>query len=204
MNVAKLNEASSNRQDDLRELTKELFDVHIRYQEKLAEMRATHIEALAKAEASRLDSIRQVDREDVNKTAAQALNAIQTLAQNTSVTAETLRTQVATTAAAAANQLSTITAEINKRLSALELSSSEGKGKQSYVDPQMDRLTKVVEDLAKAQQQGTGKQQGSTATWAAIIGGVGLVGSIWYLGSQLKPTPQIVYSSPPVTSTPGK
>lgn len=123
-NVIALTKAESKRQDDLRDAAKELSDAKIAHQKEIGDIRERHQEQLRKAESERLDSIRQVDREDVNKTAAQALSAIATLAAATSTTAETLRSQVATTAQAAATSLTNSMGEVNKRLSALELSSS--------------------------------------------------------------------------------
>ena len=167
-NVISLVEAESRRQDDLRAAAKELSDVknaHVKeigdlravFQKQISDMRERHAEALRKAEADRLDSIRQVDREDVNKTAAQALSAIQTLASTTNTTAETLRTQVATTAQATATTLTNITGEINKRLSALELSSSEGKGKQTVADPMLENLYKEMRSLNESRAGGAGR-----------------------------------------------
>jgi hypothetical protein len=177
-NVKDLSEAANARQDDLRNLTKELYDAKIACIKEMGDLRERHQRELDHAESERLDSIRQVDREDVNKTAAQALSAIQTLAATTNTTAETLRTQVATTAQATANTLTTITGEINKRLSALELTSSEGKGKQTVADPQMEKLTALVEMLARNQATGTGKSEGISMVGALIMGGVALIGGL--------------------------
>lgn len=172
VNVAKLNEASSKRQDDLRDSAKELWEAKFAHIKEISDLRAVHAAQLAKAEADRLDSIRQVDREDVNKTAAQALVAIQTLAQTTNATAETLRTQVATTAAAALSQLTLATAETNKRLSALELSSSEGKGGRAVADPALDKLVNRMEDLLKASALGEGQSKGISMATAVVVGAV--------------------------------
>jgi hypothetical protein len=204
-NVLDLVEAANKRQDDLRQAAQAMAELRATHQHELGEMRAKHQRDLAMAEAQRLDSIRQVDREDVNKTAAQALAAIQTLATVTSTTAETLRTQVATTATAAANQLATITGEINKRLSALELSSSEGKGKQAYVDPQMDRLSNLVEALARAQANESGREKGMSTSWAVLLGAVSIAAAMWGIfGRGAAPAvaaPQVVYVPAPATST---
>lgn len=177
-NVLDLVEAERRRQDDLREAERRYFDAENAHVKEMAAMRAMYQEKLDAAESARLDSIRQVDREDVNKTAAQALSAIQTLAATTGTTAETLRTQVATTAQATANALTTITGEINKRLSALELTSSEGKGKQTIADPQYERLSMMVENLTRAQATGSGKSEGISMIGALIMGGVALIGGL--------------------------
>lgn len=137
-NVLDLVAAGATRADDLRELNDRRLDAEIRIiatqvscAKEVALLRVDHHRELRKAESERLDSIRQVDREDVNKTAAQALSAIATLAAATTTTAETLRGQVATTAAAAQMSLANSMAEVNKRLSALELSQSSGGGEKA-------------------------------------------------------------------------
>jgi hypothetical protein len=110
----------------------------------------------------------------VNKTAAQVLNTVQTLAVTASTTAETLRNQVATTALQAANQRAQDQAETNKRLSAVELALSEGKGKQTLSDPATERLIAEVAALRQQQAQGSGKSIGMNQLWGYIIGAVGL------------------------------
>jgi hypothetical protein len=188
-NVLDLSEASNQRQDDLREAheklvqaelrhIKELAEVRDKNQSDLAHVREKHQMELRRAESERLDSIRQVDREDVNKTAAQALSAIQTLAATTNTTAETLRTQVATTAQSTANVLTTITGEINKRLSALELAGSEGKGKSALSDPMMEKMIARVETLLSTGDKSTGKTAGINWTAALIVGGISLFATL--------------------------
>lgn len=177
-NVKDLADAAADRQDDLRTLTKELFEAKCVHIKELGDLREKHQRQLARAESARLDSIRQVDREDVNKTAAQALGAIQILQAQTNTTAETLRAQVANTAATIANQLTQLFAESNKRLSALELSGSEGRGKQLVTDPQMDRLASLVEKLVTTQATGAGKSEGVSSSWAILLGVVGLLGGL--------------------------
>jgi hypothetical protein len=219
-NVIALTEAANQRQDDLRACTKELSDAKLFYQEKIGDLREKHQAELRNigeehqrvlrlAEAQRLDSIRQVDREDVNKTAAQALNAIQTLAQTSNTTAETLRNQVATTAAAAANQLATTTGEINKRLSALELALSEGKGKQLVEDPQLARLSALVEKVASAQVAGFGKSAGISASWTILVSAASFIVMLILIGTFIfitmrQPAPPIVVQPPAATVPTGR
>lgn len=166
-NVLDLVGASNLRQDDLRDLIKELHGArldHIREISEIrsdclketSELREIHAESLRKAESERLNSIRQVDREDVNKTAAAAQMAIAALATNTSTLAETLRNQVAAVAAAAETRRTADNQEITKRLSALELTYSEGKGKQTLADPRLDRLIETVERLQIGSSRGEG------------------------------------------------
>lgn len=168
-NVKALSAAASQRQDDLRAAAKELSDTKIAHQNEIGELRERYQEALRKAESERLDSIRQVDREDVNKTAAQALSAIATLATATTTTAETLRGQVATTAQAAATSLANSMGEVNKRLSALELSSSEGRGKQAVESPQFMELIAEQKRLTAAMIGNAGQSTGAKNLWGYMI-----------------------------------
>jgi len=186
VNVQALNEASVKRQDDLRQADRELTDAKLahlkevseltaKFTRELGEVREVHAKELSLAEAGRLNSIRQVDREEVAKSAASQLTAIGTLAAQTTATAETLRTTVATTAAAAETRNSVQYQDTNKRISALELTSSEGKGKQTLADPQMERLTELVAALARSQATGAGQGHGQTQVWGYVVGGLGLI-----------------------------
>ena len=177
-NVLNLVEAAILRQDNLREYAEKLADAKADFTNKIAELRAIHQRELDVAEAQRLDAIRQVDREDVTKTAVQALTAIQALAATTTTTAETLRTQVATTAQAAQNQLATITNEINKRLSALEQTSFEGKGKQQLADPQMLELLAEMRSLRAASSVVAGGQEHKTEQRSTMLFVAAIIGAL--------------------------
>lgn len=184
-NVIALSKAATERQDDLREEFIKYVEAGLQHVKEMVALRAEHAkelrtlesensETLRRAEAARLDSIRQVDREDVNKTAAQVLNSVQTLATTTTTTAETLRNQVATTALQAATQRAQDQAETNKRLSAVELALSEGKGKQTVADPALVALAANVERLANAQAGGAGRGEGADRLWRYIAAGLGV------------------------------
>ncbi len=150
-NVIALTAAANKRQDDLRTVTRELVDRDLAHIKELAAIRAEHQRALDAKESGRLDAIRQVDREEVIKAAASAQQAIATLAASTSTVAETLRAAQAQIAAASENRQVAFASEMSKRMSAVELSLSEGKGKQTVVDPQLVKLTDLVETLARTQ-----------------------------------------------------
>jgi len=180
------------RVDDMMELRAQLADEKIQRMERewvhldrLQEMRGIYEEKLRQAEAARLDSIRQVDREDVNKTATLNMSAIHTLQTQTITMAETLRTQVANTATTLANQLAQLFAESNKRVSALELTSSEGRGKQAVADPAMERLAAMVEKLAQFQQAGAGKSEGLHMGWVLIGGAISMVVGLLLIATTL-------------------
>jgi hypothetical protein len=153
-NTHDLNEASSQRQDDLRVASDKfnaaaivnlttINQIHIGYLKEIGGIHEHYAAQLRESEADRLDSIRQVDREEVNKTAGQAQTAITTLANQTNVLAETLRNQVATTAQQANQQRAIDNAEVNKRVSALELSSSAGKGKETGISASQQMLIAI-------------------------------------------------------------
>lgn len=181
-NVKALALASADRQDDLRDLNDRRIDAEIRVlavkvecMEEMANLRADFAEKLSRAESGRLDSIRQVDREEVAKTAMQANTAIDRLATAATTTAETLRNQVATTAQAQADSFSNSMGEVNKRLSQLELTSSEGKGKQTATDPVMVELVAEVKALRTSGANKTGESAGAKSLWTYIAVGVGLL-----------------------------
>jgi hypothetical protein len=242
-NVMDLFDAGSKRQDDLREITNRLYDDAMRHlhevtdlraynTEFIANLRAVHQTELRMAEASRLDSIRAVDREEVTKAAAAASQAIATLAQQTTSLAVTLRSQVDTVATAVENRQIAFSEGVNKRLSALELGFSEGKGKQTVTDPQIEklaeavgalvrmqaeekgkatvsdpaliRLTEAVGVLIKTQENTTGRGQGINSLWIFIIGGAGLFLTVLTIGGFLivRPAASPVYMQAPAQVQP--
>jgi hypothetical protein len=200
-NVKDLSEASNIRQDDLRDLTKELFDVNVAHVKELGALRASHQRELSKAESERLNAIRQVDREEVAKSAVTANTAITTLAKQTTDLQTTLQKQTADIAVAVEQRQSAFASDTNKRLSAVELALSEGKGKQQVADPQIDRMALMVEKLVAAQATGTGKSEGLSQGWA-ILGGAILLALAIYSGvfksaapapiPVLAPAPQVI------------
>lgn len=177
-NVIALSAADNRRQDDLREAERRYNDLRSEHQQEIAALRAEHGKELAAKESSRLDSIRQVDREEVTKTAASANLAIATLAKQTTDLASTLQNTVQTTAGAAETRRATDMAEVNKRVSALELSSSEGKGKSAISDPALIELTAELRTLTKLQSTSGGRSLGVNATIAGVVVVVTLIVSL--------------------------
>src|SRR6185503_58077 len=139
-NVIALTEAANKRQDDLRLASEQFFGSKIDALSSRIDDFARAQAKLSKKESQRIDSIRRVDREDVNKIAATA-----------TTTAETLRAQVATTAGAAQTSLANSMAEVNKRLSAVELSLSEGRGKATVESPMMAEMVSELKALRREQ-----------------------------------------------------
>jgi hypothetical protein len=213
-NVIALNEASVKRVDDLMAAeSRRVADV-LALTEKLNEERAVHLQDVAelrekhridrdalvsdysaqlkRAEAGRIDSIRQVDREEVAKTAAANQLATAALDATTKQLAATLQQQVGTVAQAAEARQSTFATEVNKRLSALELSSSEGKGRQIVADPALAEAMSDMKRLLTLQATGSGKAAGVSGVWLAVVGAVGFLATLLSMGA-------LIYS---LTSTP--
>lgn len=173
-NVKALSEAANKRQDDLREAFNQTMAAELRHIKELAELRAHHQRELDKAESERLNAIRQVDREEVTKSATTALTAIQTLAATQTTQAQSLATQ-----------LGILTAEINKRISALELASSEGKGKQGVSDPMMEKLMSRMDSLLETRSTDSGRSIGANWLWGIIVGGLAFIGMAIGIGSAI-------------------
>lgn len=197
-NVLALVRAAERRQDDLRTAAKDLYEsrsacakeigtMRAEYQNELRKLDAAHQTELRKAESERLNSIRQVDREEVSKTAVSANTAITTLAKQTTDLQTTLQKQVADTALAVEQRQSAQYSDTNKRLSALELSSSEGKGKQTIADPALADMAEEIRALRMAQTVTIGKGQGSQAVWGYVVGAIGVIGIIITIISTLRP-----------------
>lgn len=171
-NVLLLVEAAALRQDDLREAEVRYNDLRDSHKQAIANLRELYQEKLAEKESSRLDSIRQVDREDVNKTALAAQQAIKTLADQTTALKDTLQLQVANAATMVENRQQAFATEVNKRLSNLELQYSEGKGKSDVRDPAMDELIKAVGMLASQKNQDTGRGDGMSSMAGWVLSGI--------------------------------
>lgn len=184
-NVIALVEAETKRQDDLRASAKELSDTKHAHQQEIGALRETYQEKIQRAEAGRLDSIRQVDREEVAKTAVAANTAIMTLAKQTTDLQQTLAKQVTDTAAAQEARYSAQYSDTNKRLSALELASSEGKGKQTLSDPQMAEVLAEVKILREARTSATGHQTGGADTWKWVALLIGVIASVLLILSRI-------------------
>lgn len=223
-NVADLNHAAKERQDDLREYSERLMtseigrlDAHVDHLKELGIIRAAHATEIRQMETERLDSIRQVDVLARNTAADRAADAIQALAATTATNAENLRTALANTAATIAKQTEDArqsTAKVvsdqfealTRRTATLEATAYRGEGREKFADPQMDKLMAVVNDLALAAKQGTGKSEGYNAAWVIVVGAIMMVLSIagtaiafavMSRSSNPAPASQVIYSQPP-------
>lgn len=201
-NVIALSLAANQRQDDLRELTNRLMDSELRRLEEKAILRAEFAKEIQALESNRLNAIRQVDVLAVSTAADRAQAAIQTLAAQTTANAENLRNALTVTANTIASQTAATVGAITERLSALEKSSYEGKGKQAIADPQLAELVSEMKSLRVSRDTGVGKSEGISASWAFVVAVgtliLGLLGALGYSSaksSNAPPfiSPQIIY-----------
>jgi len=186
-NVIALSEASNRRQDDLRILTKELFDAKISHVKEISELRAEHAKEIGASETSRLNAIRQVDAQAVSTAADRAQTAIQALAVTTSANAENLRNALATTATTIAAQTAATVTAITERLAALEKSSYEGKGKAGIFDPMQAEMLAEIKALRVSQSQGTGRVEGVKDFRDYVGWGIAALLGLVALAQYLKP-----------------
>jgi hypothetical protein len=206
-NVAKLNEASNKRQDDLRDASDRFNAAALSHVKELAKLRDEHYKEIRDSEAKRGDSVRRVDVEATKTEWERAQQAIQTLASQTTVNAENLRNalnstavsmakQVSDTAIATAKQTADSFGEITTRIAALEKAYYEGKGKEAVSDPMMAELVSEMKILRESRNVTAGKGEGVSNTWAiigAVLGtlagialvGIGIVGIVMGLQSKL-------------------
>jgi hypothetical protein len=192
-NVLDLVGAAVLRLSDMMQLQAKLTDEKILrmereyvHQEKMAERERAFSAEIRKMESDRVDKIRSVDVANAAATAAQLLSAVNNLAVTADRTAETLRNQVAATAQAAAANLGALINPVIERVAILEKTAYTGLGKSSFADPQVERNTQLLEALARAQAQTTGKGAGLNMAWLAltglaalVFGAVGAGGVVW-------------------------
>lgn len=185
-NVLDLVQAANRRQDDLRAETtnrlntelacvKEISNLRASHVQEISMMRADHSEKMAMAESKRLDAVRAVDVTNVQTAATASLAAIQRLAETTATNADNIRNAMTATATAVAQQLANTVGLITERISALEKSSYEGKGKSTITDPAMEQLLLEVKRLAGVQSGSAGKTEGINAVWLILVAALAIL-----------------------------
>lgn len=127
---------------------------HIR---EVIDLQMTHARELAVAEAKRIDAIRAVDVGAVATAAERASQQATVLANQVATSAETLRALVATTANQVATALQNTSQQLTDRISLLEKSQYEIRGRGSVADPALEALAAEVRKLALAQSESVGK-----------------------------------------------
>jgi hypothetical protein len=156
-----------------------------------AKLRAEFAAAIAATEKARVDAIRLVDKNAVDVATAQAVATATALAKTVQDSAavlstqgtrqaEDLRTLVATTAAEQSRNLQQQFTALTTRISALEQTGAEGKGRQLPQDPVITALTTQITTLATRQAQTASAEQGRSDIIGWIVGGVGML--IAFLG----------------------
>ena len=151
-------------------------------------LRTDYERRLAEAEAKRIDAIRAVDVNAVSVAAQRSSDQASVLAAQVQQSAEQLRTQVAqsaealrslvaSTAASQAASLQQLVGGLSTRITTLEQAQYEGKGRSAYADPQIAELLTKVDVLSQRAAVGTGKSEGISAAWAAVIaiGGIAVL-----------------------------
>lgn len=178
-NVFDLVDAATKRQDDLRELTDRL-------RAEMDVLRDNHSKEIRELESKRLDANRQFDQLSVRTESERAATAITALAATARQIEETLRAMVTSTAATLAKQTADTFTAVTDRIGKLEITQSEGRGKDTVSDPQMADLLMAVKALSQAQSVGVGKSLGGSQFWGYLVGAIGAVAALLMLLDRLK------------------
>lgn len=203
-NVKALVILEARRQDGLREASdkfnaaaiasiKALFDTEIRNTKDVMALRAESDEKLRIAESKRIDAIRAVDVNAVAVASQKADQQANTLAASVTSSAEALRKSQADSAERLANQITTTAATqlqnqqqqfagvtslitgLSTRITTLEQSGAEGKGKAGVSDPAYQAMLAEVKKLSDAQTASLGKSEGVSVSVAMMMGIIGLL-----------------------------
>jgi len=149
-NVLRLVEDTAKRQDDLRrseiqrleeritsnfESVKQINEDGVKRIEELLSVHFDFIKQASKAESERIDGNREIDNKAVSVAAAKAETQAAILANNVATLAETLRKSVETTATTIALQLQQTSTQLIDRISLLEKSQYENKGRSGISTP---------------------------------------------------------------------
>lgn len=173
----------------------------IQHIKEVAELRAEYQEKLTLAESKRIDAIRAVDVAAVAVAGERAGAQATVLANQVSTSADALRTLVASTSTTLATQQQAIVQALSERLTALERSQYEGKGRSAYSDPQMEDMVKELRSLREARSEGTGKGQGISSVWTVFLGAVAAISILYAMYTSSVKSVQPVYAPAPTTQT---
>jgi hypothetical protein len=172
-NVVALVKAEAARLDALRKAAvlriDDLRKAESRRVDEVATLRADYEEKLRSAEAKRIDAIRAVDVNAVSVAAQRSSDQASVLANQVSQSAEALRTLVSTTAATVAAAQQQLGNQLSARITTLEQTQYEGKGRQSFADPQMVQLISEVKALNSQRQGDSGRTVGRNEVIAWIV-----------------------------------
>ena len=177
-NVLDLVEAMATRQDDLREANNRYVESAVLHIKEMMALRAEHAKDIGELESNRLNAIRQVDVLAVSTAADRAQAAINALAATAAADAQKLRDTLTATAQTNATTLAATVTTITERISALEKTSYESKGKSALSDPQMVDLLAEMKSLKETRANVTGKVEGIGHLWGWLVGIVGLLAAV--------------------------
>ena len=200
-----LQDASTLRIEDLRELdNKRLDDLRRAENRRIDEqalLRAEYQEKLSMAESKRIDAIRAVDVAAVAVSSERATAQATVLANQVATSADALRTLVASTSTTLATQQQAVVNALSERLTILERSNYEGKGRSTFADPQLEELAKEMKSLRESRSEVTGKGQGISLVWTVFLGGIAAI-SILYAMYTSSTKPATVVIPAPQTQQP--
>ena len=206
--IEKLNAAEIRRIDQIDKLRSELND-------KLSTKEADRINAMRLLDVGAAADLQRRTTDSANNLQTQTATLATDLRTQTALLAENLRTLVLNTAtqqAAAAKQTSDDQKknvdDLSKRLTTVESSLSEGRGKQAVSDPALSQLVLEVQKLSQrnADQNGVGQGRTDMAGWiAAGVSGVLIIliasgGLVVVLMRQPSPVP--AYEGPIYATSP--
>lgn len=194
-NVLDLVEASIKRLDDIAHLRTELADEKVHRLER----EAIWLEKIVTLRAEHQTTLRTVDQATARTETERASRAVDTLATQNQNAALTLRGAVDTSASQLALQLEQRFSAATERIAALEKSSYMGAGKQAVADPQMERLSQLVEALTHSRDTRDGKSEGISATVAMMITIIGLLLGLFYFANR---SPAATVVTTPYTPAP--
>lgn len=177
-NVMQLVLAAVKRLDDLREADNRRID-------ETLHLRSEFYERLDTAESRRIDAIRAVDVNAVAVASERQAAAATVLANQVAQSADALRTLVSTTAAAIAEQQRQQMTAVTDRLTVVERSQYEGRGKELVGDPMMAEFIREMKTLRESQNVSRGKGEGFSASWAILIAAAGFLLTLLTIGSIL-------------------
>jgi hypothetical protein len=170
-----LRSLETKRTDDLRAAESRRID------EQLV-LRSEYQDKLAMAEAKRIDAIRSVDVNAVAVASERASAQAAVLANQVAQSADALRTLVASTATTMATQAATAAQQFTERLTLLERSQYEGKGKNLVGDPQLAVLMEEVRVLNAQRTTSQGKSEGVHASWLILTGAIAAIATLISVG----------------------
>jgi hypothetical protein len=170
----------SEKRDELRIVDKEVQNLHISYQEKLAAAETRRIDDMAELRRGYEDRIAEDLKVGVKTTsdqlAGQLIKETGSLAGQISTLNIQLTNQITTLTTSFTNQVAALTASITPRLADLERFRWEVGGKTSVTDPQITadlvRINAMLKVLSESKDVGVGVKKGSDAVVAWIIAAV--------------------------------